>query len=448
MIPKETISRREGASPAGVQGPEEKDLYTCVHCGLCLPACPTYLLTGLETESPRGRIALMRAVYEGRLPLSPLVARHWDLCLACRACEAVCPSGVPYGRLIEHTRAQVLQRLPRPLFHRLGEALAFSLFLRHQGLLEGAVALLRLYQRLGVQRAVRGLRLLRPFPLLQTMEDLLPPIPGRFFRARGQVYSPRGTPRGTVALLAGCVMPLLHAPTMRACVRVLVRNGFTVVVPRGQGCCGALHVHSGRLEQGRALARRTIDAFMAVRPDAIIVASAGCGSTMKEYASLLKEDPLYREKALAFSQRVRDIHEFLVSLPLVAPQTPLDLTVTYQDPCHLAHAQRITQAPRQVLQAIPGVRLVEMHEPARCCGAAGTYQILQREMSHRLRQEKLRDALATGAQVLATANPGCFFQLESGVRLHRLPLRVAYVVDLLDEAYRRDGYPKEVGPVS
>ncbi|GBD11114.1 Lactate utilization protein A [bacterium HR23] len=423
---------------AGPDAPEEKDLYTCVHCGLCLTSCPTYLETGLETESPRGRIALMRAVYEGRLPLSPQVVRHWDLCLACRACEAACPSAVPYGRLIERTRAQVRRRLQRPLRLRLAEAVVFDHLLPFPSRLRTGMGLLRLYQRMGVQGVVRAVRLLRPFPTLASMDSLMPRLPDHFFTARGQVYTPRGTPRGRVALLSGCVMPLVHAPTMRACVRVLTHNGFEVVVPREQVCCGALHIHAGRLDGGRALARQNINAFLGCQPDAIIVASAGCGSAMKEYAHLLKDDPAYADKAHAFSQMVRDIHEFLVALPFTPPQAPLNITVTYQDPCHLAHAQRITQAPRRILQSIPGVRLVEMHNPSRCCGAAGSYQILQREMAERLGQAKLEDALSTGAQVLATANPGCALQLEAGARKRGLPLRVAYVIDLLDEAYRRE----------
>lgn len=432
------VSRRPAVQGfVGPDAPAEKDLYTCVHCGLCLTSCPTYLETGLETESPRGRIALMRAVHEGRLPLTPDVVRHWDLCLACRACEAVCPSGVPYGRLIERVRAQVLGRVRPPLALRLMQSLAFEHLLPSPWRLRLGMSALRLYQRTGMQKAVRALRLLHPFPTLEAADSLLSPIPNRFFTARGQIYRPRGEPRGRVALLSGCIMPLVHAPTMRACVRVLTHNGFEVMVPRGQVCCGALHVHSGRLDQGRALARRNLDAFLETQPDAIIVASAGCGSTMKEYAHLLKDDPAYAEKAKVFSKKVQDIHAFLVSLPFTPPEAALDITVTYQDPCHLAHAQRITQAPRSILQAIPHLRLVEMHNPAKCCGAAGSYQILQRKMSERLREDKLRDALSTGAQVLATANPGCFIQLEAGVRQKGLPLRVAYVIDLLDEAYRR-----------
>ncbi|MCS7207838.1 MAG: (Fe-S)-binding protein [Dehalococcoidia bacterium] len=422
----------------GPDAPAEKDLYTCVHCGLCLTACPTYLETGLETESPRGRIALMRAVYEGRLALTREVVRHWDLCLACRACEAVCPSGVPYGRLIEHTRAQVLRHLPPPLWVRWGEGLVFRHLLPYPGRLRLGMRLLRWYQRLGVQGVVRRTGLLRPFPLLHRMDSLLPPLPSHFFSARGQVYAPRGTPRGRVALLSGCVMPLVHAATMRACVRVLTHNGWEVVVPRSQVCCGALHVHSGRLEEGRNLARHNIQAFLETQPDAIIVASAGCGSTMKEYGHLLKDDSRFATQAREFSTKVKDIHEFLVSSSFTPPQAPWEITVTYQEPCHLAHAQRISQAPRRLLRSIPGLRLVEMHTPAKCCGAAGSYQIFQREMSERLAEDKLRDALSTGAQVLATANPGCALQLEASVQRRRLPLRVAYVIDLLDEAYQRE----------
>ena len=440
-------SLNDGPGFVGADAPAEADLYRCVHCGLCLSACPTYVETQLETESPRGRIALMKAVHEGRVGISERLVSHWELCLQCRACEAVCPSGVPYGRLMEHTRAQVQDNgLQSPELSRLSR-----LFLRaalpHNRRLRLAGHLMRLYQRSGLQGLVRKSGLLRALPgSLAGMEAQMPVMGRRFFGPRRQVYPAIGDRRMTVGLLSGCVMPMMQGGAMRAAVRVLQRNGCDVAVPTSQGCCGALNLHAGDLELGRQMARRNIDAFRAAGVDVIITASAGCGSSMKEYGDLLRDDPDYADLAHEFAGKTRDITEFLADLPLDSPQAELPWRVTMQDPCHLAHAQRITAAPRRVLRSIPGLELVEMAESSLCCGSAGFYSLIQQDMSRRLQRRKVGNALATEAEVIASANPGCMAQLGQGLRnvgasaddeVGRQPVRVMHVVEILDAAYSR-----------
>ena len=425
---------------AGFQGPDapaEADMYRCVHCGLCLSSCPTYVETRMEMESPRGRIALMKAVNEGRVEITPRIVSHWEACLQCRACEAVCPSGVPYGRMMEHTRAQVRAHNLQSAGLRRVSRLFLRAALPHPGRLRFGARLVRLYQRSGVQWLLRRSRLLRLLPGgLADLESHLPPLSGRFFGPSATVFPAQEPKRMTVALLSGCVMPLMQGPTMEAAVRVLARNGCDVAVPVGQGCCGALNMHAGDLEGGREMARRNIDALLAAGVDRIVTASAGCGSAMKEYNDLLRDDPEYRAKAERFSELTVDITELLASLPLRPPSRPLTRRVTYQDPCHLAHAQRITRAPRTVLNAIPGVELVEMENSSRCCGGAGIYSMVQPDLSGRLLRRKLGYIADADADEVATANPGCMLQLEQGLRQQGSPCRVRHVVDLLDEAYQ------------
>ena len=421
---------------AGPDAPDESDLYKCVHCGFCLQACPTYIETGLETESPRGRIALMKAVNEGRVDMTPRVVRHWDLCIQCRACEVACPSGVPYGRLIEATMAQAERKRKIGLLRWMVSGVSLRHLLPHQGRLSLLVEALRAYQRWGLQWLVRKSRILRPLPGdVAELERSLPSIPGSAFKAEGQTVPARGTRRARVALLSGCVMPLVNGPQMEAVVRVLTRNGCEVVVPRSQVCCGAINSHVGDLETARDLARRNVDAFLAGDVDALVVASAGCGSRMREYDHLLRDDPDYAEKAGVLSDKVRDIHEFLADLPFDPPKATLSRRVTYQDSCHLANAQRITQQPRTILNSIPGVELVELPNASMCCGGGGTYTITEREFSLKVLDSKMRAVKETEADTLATANPGCLIQLHYGVDKEGLPIEVCYVTDLLDEAY-------------
>ena len=439
----------------GVDVPAEADLYRCVHCGLCLSSCPTYATLRLETESPRGRIALMRAVHEGRVGISDRIVSHWEMCLQCRACEAVCPSGVPYGRIMEYTRAQTLaQDKQGPGLKRVNR-----LFLRaalpHPGRLRWGARLLRLYQRLGLRKLVRAAGRLKLLPgSLAQMDAQLPDLTAPFFTPSKGIYpaEPRRTPltaggseTPTVALLSGCVMPLAQGDTMRAAVRVLTRNGCDVAVPPGQVCCGALNLHAGDLELARRLARRNIDIFLAAGADQpgyrIVTASAGCGSNMKEYGELLKNDPRYAEPARRFAELTADITEFLAELPLDPPWGWVPRRVTYQDPCHLAHAQRISRQPRDLLRAIPGLELVEMEAASMCCGGAGFYAMVQPDLAGQILATKLDNIHAANADQVATANPGCMLQLEQGLQARGGPAnahKVVHVVDLLDEAYAND----------
>ena len=444
----EPLNREPGFS--GVDVPAEADLYRCVHCGLCLSSCPTYSTLRVETESPRGRIALMRAVHEGRVGISERIVSHWEMCLQCRACEAVCPSGVPYGRIMEYSRAQVLAQGKQGRSLRRIDRLLLRAALPHPRRLRWGAGLLRLYQRSGLRRLVRASGLLqRLSPALAEMERQLPDLSGRFFKPSRRVYAAQGRPSGadagttvkplTVGLLSGCVMPLMQGETMRAAARVLTRNGCDVVVPPEQGCCGALNLHAGDLELARRMARRNIDLFLAAGVDWIVTASAGCGSNMKEYGELLKNDPEYAEPARRFGGLTKDITEFLDDLPLTPPAGRVARRVTYQDPCHLAHAQRITAAPRRLLQAIPGLELVEMEQSAMCCGGAGIYAMTQPEVSGKILNAKLENISSSGAEQVVTANPGCMMQLargreESGGAAAGYP--VCHIVDLLDESYR------------
>ena len=420
----------------GPDAPAEADLYRCVHCGLCLSSCPTYVETALEMESPRGRLALMKAVNEGRVEITPRIVSHWEACLQCRACEAVCPSGVPYGRIMERTRSQA-----RAAGLQSKELKRFSRFFLNFALpnpkkLRMGANLIRLYQRLGIQKLVRLSHLLYLLPGgIGKLESQLPPLSKKFFGPSDTVYPAQGEKKTTVALLSGCVMPLMQGPTMEATVRVLTRNSCDVMVPLGQGCCGALNTHAGDLENARTMARINIDSLMAAGVERIITSSAGCGSSMKEYAELLKDDPEYRTKATLFSDMTEDVTEFLVGLPFQAPTTTVNRRVTFQDPCHLAHAQRITAAPRTILNSIPGMELVEMENSSLCCGGAGIYSSVQPSLSKRLLNRKMDSIAATDTHEVITANPGCMLQVKMGFKSRGIHGRARHVVDILDEAY-------------
>ncbi len=434
--------------------PSSDIINTCVHCGLCLSSCPTYRETGLEMSSPRGRIYLMKAVDEGRIGLeSEVFQEQMSQCLNCRACEAVCPSGVQYGAILEASRAQIEQARergahdptapatlpPRPLWQRALRGVVFGALFKEMGLFRAFSATMRLYQRSGAQWIARKSGLLSLIGMADA-ERMLPPINPHFTVPRGQIYPAEGERRYSVAVLTGCIMSTAFAGVHEATIRVLQKNGCEVILPPDQGCCGALHTHGGDLDGGRELARRNIAAFEGLGVDAIVINAAGCGSTLKEYSHLLHDDPLWHERAAAFSRKVKDVHEFLAGIEFNrADLGRLEVQVTYQEPCHLAHAQRITVQPRTLLMAIPGLQLREMHESALCCGSAGVYNLTQPEMAARLGARKVDNALATGAQVIATANPGCALQLAGELRRRSEEVQVRYIVELLDESYRRGG---------
>lgn len=404
------------------------ELYQCVHCGLCLNACPTYRALHIESESPRGRIHLVRAAAEGRIELNERFAAHLDLCLMCRACETACPSGVQYGRIAEAARAAMGPR--GSALSRAAADFAFTRLLPYPSRLRLAAGLLRLYQRSGAERLIRPILPRR----LREMSAMLPAAPGRFF-APAEVSPALGKKRARVGMLGGCVMPLLFAGVDEATLYVLRRNGCEVVIPKNQVCCGALNTHNGETAAARAMARRNIDAFLNLGLDAVVVNAAGCGAAMKEYGHLLAGDAAYAEKAARFAALVKDAGEFLAGLGLLPPAGKIEMTVTYQDPCHLAHGQKVRLQPRALLQAIPGLKLAEMGGSDRCCGSAGIYNITQPEMSRAVLREKMAAIAATGAAAVVAPNPGCMLQLGYGAARYGPPVRVFHLMDLLARAY-------------
>ncbi len=416
--------------------PQQVDLDRCVHCGLCLNACPTYRELGVEMDSPRGRIYQMNQVAAGA-PIGPSYIEHMELCLACRACETACPSGVEYGKLIEAARADIEARVPRPRGVRLLRKFVFGHLLQSPGLLKTVGAFLYLYEASGVQRVLRSSGVLRLFGKLGRLESLSPPTESPFFFSQiGKTFAAEGERRYRVAFLAGCIANISFARLNEATVRVLQKNGCEVAVPAAQTCCGALHVHSGLREEARRLARRNIDAVVDGGFDAVITNAAGCGSTLKEYDELLEHDPAYAAKARKFTGLMKDVNEFLASIELNTSMGKLPITVTYQDSCHLAHGQRVRTQPRKLLRAVPGLTFREMPMSDLCCGSAGIYNVIQNEMAMTVLKSKMDYVNMTGAEVIVTANPGCMLQLQAGSRMHGKGQRVAHVVEILDEAYR------------
>jgi glycolate oxidase iron-sulfur subunit len=412
-------------------------LLQCVHCGFCLPTCPTYAELGQEPDSPRGRIYLIKALADGRAVLTESLAEHLSLCLGCRACESACPSGVPYGHLIEAGRAELEARRPGSLWRRLVRRAAFGGLLPRPALLRAVAATLRVYQRSGLQRLVRGSGFLRLLPArLAASERLLPPLPpaGRGGRLP-EVVPARGPRRTRVGFLHGCVQDAVFRAHNEATLRCLARQGAEVAIPRAQRCCGALHAHAGEPEAARALARATIAAFEGAGVETVVVNAAGCGAHMKAYGHLLRHDPAWAARAEAFARTVVDVTEFLARAPLAGPLGPLPLRATYHDPCHLAHGQKVRREPRTLLRAVPGLELVELGEADMCCGSAGIYNLTEPAMAERLLARKMAHVEATGAAAVVTANPGCILQLAAGLRGRGRDVSVLHVVEVLDQAY-------------
>jgi glycolate oxidase iron-sulfur subunit len=415
-----------GSAFHGPDAPDIDALRACVHCGICLPQCPTYRVLGEEMDSPRGRLYLMRAAAEGRIGLSETFARHMDLCLGCRACESACPSGVRFGALLEATRAQLAgngaARRRRPV-----ERLVHALFpepARLGALLGG----LRLYQRSGVQRVLRATGLLRAVPSVAAMEALLPEVPAA--EPLLERLAAHGERRGRVGLLTGCVQRHLYPHVNRDTARLLSLAGWDVVIPRAQGCCGALDLHAGHLESLRTRARALAAAFPADL-DAIVVNAAGCGSAMKEYGRWLPDDPA----VVHFAGKVRDVTQVLVDAEL--PLGPVPMVVTYHDACHLAHGQKVRSEPRALLARIPGLRVVPLADGELCCGSAGVYNLLEPEVADRLLAMKVERIAETGAQAVVAGNPGCLLQIAKGCRARGLDVEILHPVELLARAVTR-----------
>jgi glycolate oxidase iron-sulfur subunit len=401
---------------------------TCVHCGFCLQACPTYINLEDENDSPRGRILLMRSVYEGSLGVQDESVRtHIDRCLGCRACEPVCPSGVPYGHLLEATRATLLVQRPLAPVARL----ILAVFARPR-LLSIAMAASRLVRATGLPALGARLFKGRLSFALNMLASTYPTVKPRKYVANGSGE------RGTASLLTGCVMEGLFASTNRATERTLEVNDYRMVDAPKQRCCGALHAHAGDLATARDLARANVAAFERANADYVVTNAAGCGAMMKEYGHLLKDDPDWAERASRISAKVRDVSELLAAAGPKVPRAAVPATVTYDAPCHLVHAQRISAQPVQLLRSIPGLQLVPLDDADQCCGAAGIYNLIEPETSDAVLRPKIRNIEATKAAFVATGNPGCLMQIAAGLRQARLNVHAVHPVDLLDEAYARD----------
>ena len=434
-MPETTAPLALGTYLAG-DAPAKDLIQACVHCGFCLPTCPTYAVLGVEMDSPRGRIRLMKEGWAGRIgPDAPAFDDHIYGCLDCRACETACPSGVQFGKLVEAARGQIERARPRPWAQRLLRHVAFDQLLPHRGRLARVAMLTFVAKRLGAGLVLRALGAALPLARrLADMLDLVPltrPISG----ALPAVIPAAGTRRARVALFEGCVQRAAFGATNAATARVLARNGIEVAVTPGQTCCGALHVHAGERDGGRELARRNIAAFEREDVDAIVVNAAGCGANLKEYGWLLKDDPEWAERAERFAAKVKDATEILGDMGLQSPPGRIDRAVAYDEPCHLLHGQRVSAQPKALLAAIPGLRLVPLAEADWCCGSAGIYNVTQPDLSRKLLERKMDHVARTGADILVTANPGCLIQLAAGVRSRGLRMEVVHLMDLLDRAY-------------
>lgn len=422
--------------------PERAYLDDCVHCGFCLPACPTYVLWGEEMDSPRGRIYMIKKAAEGTASLDQTFRKHMDNCLGCMACITACPSGVQYNKLIEPTRAQIERNQPRSGADLLFRKLLYATF-PHPARLRLLALPLLVYQRAGLQALIRASGILKLLPRrLRAMEALLPAIPSRAAKLPVTV-KPHGAPRRRVGMLTGCVQQVFFPQVNEATARVLAAEGYEVVIPRAQSCCGALMVHSGLEADAVKLAKKTIAAFEAANVEGIVINSAGCGSTMKEYGYLLRDDPDWSARAAAFSAKCKDVAEILCELEPRAQRHPLKLRAAYHDACHLQHAQGIREQPRQLLRSIPEFEVSEIPEASLCCGSAGVYNLLEPETAASLGDRKVDNLLQTNAEAVISANPGCLMQLQSSLRRRGSKKMPAFhMVELLDASIR--GIPAEV----
>jgi len=438
-------------APRVGSGIDYEKFLDCVHCGLCTAACPTYLETGNENNSPRGRIYLMRAVTDGRLELTETVTRHLDLCLDCRACETACPSGVQYGRLIEPFRVEMQQHAANGGLTTTGAAakprkagwfekyILYGMF-PYPKRLRWALAPAKLMQMTGIDKLAERIGLTKLLPeKLRRMQRLLPPLVAR--EPQLPEFLPAiGPKRARVALFTGCVADAMFHHVNWATARVLQQNGCEVVVPRSQVCCGAIHYHSGAGEPALQLARTNAESLLSEDLDAVIINVAGCGSMLKDYGhmgeELAKGDTVLRQTLERFAHKVKDVSEFLAALGPIAPKGEIPLTATYHDACHLCHAQRIREQPRDLLALVPGLNLVPLAESEICCGAAGSYNLTEGEMADRLADRKLKNIVATGATAVIMGNAGCSLQIQAALRQAEKPIWVAHPMEILDLSYR------------
>ncbi len=420
--------------------PKQELIDTCVHCGFCLATCPSYRVIGKEMDSPRGRIYLMDAINKGEATIDETTSQHFDSCLGCLACVSTCPSGVAYDQLIAATRPQVERNQPRTLADRLIRTLIFNLF-PYPNRLRAFLPSLWLYQQSGLQKLIRQTGIIKKIsPRLAAMESILPKITtSSLYDNLPEIIPAQGEKRYRVGVILGCVQRLFFDSVNEATVRVLTANGCEVVIPKTQGCCAALPAHQGQEEQAQSLARQMINSFANTDVDAIIINAAGCGHTLKEYGHILGDDPQYKEQAQKFANKVKDVQEFLSEVGLTAKLSPLtdrELKIVYQDACHLLHGQKISLQPRQVLRQIPGVKLTEPIDAALCCGSAGVYNMLQPEVAEDLGQQKVTNLLNTGADLIASANPGCSLQITKHLNLQNKKIEIFHPMELLDYSIR------------
>ncbi|MTJ51175.1 (Fe-S)-binding protein [Dolichospermum sp. UHCC 0259] len=424
----------------GNHPPDPKLIDSCVHCGFCLSTCPSYRILGKEMDSPRGRIYLMDAINEGEIALNTATVEHFDSCLGCLACVSTCPSGVQYDKLISATRHQVERNYNRSLPDKLVRQLIFSLF-PNPDLLRILLFPLLVYQKLGISKVLQATGLIKAVsPRLAAMESILPEITLKSFQDNlPDIIPAKGEKRYRVGVILGCVQRLFFSGVNEATVRVLTANGCEVVIPKSQGCCAALPEHQGQTEQAKTLARQMIDSFADTNVDFVIINAAGCGHTLKEYGHILADDPEYAEKAKIFAGKVKDSQEFLANVGLTAKLSPLtdkNINLVYQDACHLLHGQKISVQPRQLLKQIPGVTLKEPIDAALCCGSAGVYNMLQPEVAEELGKQKAENLINTGADLIASPNPGCSLQISK--YLQGKTISVMHPMELLDYAIRGD----------
>ncbi len=420
--------------------PQQSLIDACVHCGFCLPTCPSYRVIGKENDSPRGRIYLMDAINKGEAPLSEVSVSHFDSCLGCLACTTACPSGVQYDQLITNVRSQVQRNHVRSLRSKALRQLIFSLF-PYPDRIRLLLAPLAFYQKSGLSKLVQSSGLLKKFsPNLAAMESLLPPVTASCFSDNlPELIPAQGEKRYRVGMILGCVQRVFFTGVNEATARVLSANGCEIVVPRSQGCCSALPEHQGERAQAQALARQMIDSFEGENVDFVIINAAGCGHTLKEYGHILADDPAYAERAKAFAAKVRDVQEFLAEAGLTSELHPLQqepLVTVYQDACHLLHGQKISVQPRQLLQQIPGITLREPLDAALCCGSAGVYNMLQPEVAAELGQMKATALVNTGATLIASSNPGCSLQIKQSLEKQGKAVLLKHPIQLLDLSIR------------
>lgn len=427
------------------------ELMNCTRCGFCLPSCPTYIETGDEVHSPRGRIAIMKGLVDGKIEPSEEVKRSIDMCLGCRACEPVCPSGVQFGHLLEQARDAIYQTNEQSFPEKVARKTAFSGLFPHHNRMIGVVGLLGFYQRSGLQKITHATGIMNLFPdNLRTMERVLPKVPKRKAMKNRPTHIKSLTPqKKKVAFFSGCLMDTMFLSTNDATTKLLQYAGCEIVIPETQGCCGALHGHSGELDRAKEMAKKNIAAFEEAAIDYIITNAGGCGAFLVDYGHLLKDEPEWSERAVAFGDKIKDITSILVELEF--HKLPLQLDeriITYQDSCHLKNGQKTFMEPRQLLESIDGIDYVEMKDASRCCGSAGIYNIVESEMSMQILDYKMEQVEKTRAKTIVTSNPGCLLQMKLGIEREGLSetMNAVHIVDLLLEAYERVNQP-ELNPI-